>query len=217
MDDPRVSAAIGECLDRCQRSKHPLGALAVFLAGLRADPNWSESDLQQVETAVRQTLAGRLPRQSDVDVPGCRTGALGTGLAWSVAGDSEVPHSQSLRVLIADDNRDAADSLATLVRVWGHDVRVAYDGQSAINLAWEFLPQVVMVDFQMPEIHGGEVARQLRAKPEFQHAKIYVTSANSPDDPRLAAWRHLFDAHYVKPYNLTLLEELLANQINCDS
>jgi len=124
--------------------------------------------------------------------------------------------SESLRVLVADDNRDAADALATLVHLWGHDVRVAYDGRAAVNLAGDFVPHVVMLDIQMPGMHGGEVARQLRAQPDFRHAKIYATSANEFDDPRLTAWRHLFDAHFVKPYNLTLLEGLLANHLRCE-
>lgn len=124
---------------------------------------------------------------------------------------------KSLKVLVADDNRDAADSLATLVRVWGYDVLIAYDGQAALNLAREHTPHVVMLDIQMPGMHGGEVARQLREQPEFQNAKIYATSANAPDDPRLRAWRHLFDGHFVKPYDLNQLESVLASQLKCDS
>jgi CheY-like chemotaxis protein len=123
---------------------------------------------------------------------------------------------QTHRVLVADDNRDAADSLAILLRMWSHDVRVAYDGRSAVNVAWDFLPDVLFLDIQMPGMHGGEVARYLRTLPEFRQARIVATSANEPDDPRLATWRHYFDGYFVKPYSLTQLEEALAHGIRCD-
>lgn len=127
------------------------------------------------------------------------------------------PNHQPLRILVVDDNRDAASSLAILLRLWGHDARVAYDGLEALKLAQEFRPQVITLDIQMPGMHGGEVARILRGLPEFQTTKIYATSATEPHDNRFLAWRHFFDVHLGKPYNLQQLEELLANHIRNDS
>ena len=123
---------------------------------------------------------------------------------------------QPLRVLIADDHRSTADSLAVLLQVWGHDVRVAYDGQAAINVAADFVPQVALLDFQMPKMHGGEVAQWLRYRPEFRAIRIFAISGNPPDDPRLAEWWQYFDAALGKPVNLTKLEEALAHEIRCE-
>jgi CheY-like chemotaxis protein len=126
-------------------------------------------------------------------------------------------HNQQLRILVVDDNRDAANSLAILLRIWGHDARVAYDGPEAVKVAQEFRPEVITLDIQMPGMHGGEVARTLRAIPEFQSVKIYATSAAESHDNRFVAWQHFFDRHLGKPYNLEQLEELLANHLRSDS
>jgi CheY-like chemotaxis protein len=69
---------------------------------------------------------------------------------------------QTMRVLIGDDNQDAADTLATVLRLWGHDVQVAYDGPSAVVVASCFKPHVALLDIQMPKMNGGEVALRLR-------------------------------------------------------
>jgi len=71
---------------------------------------------------------------------------------------------------LVDDNRDAADSLATLRRSWGHYVDVAYDGTNAIALARSLKSQVLILDNCMPHLHGGELAKRLRGDPTFQSA-----------------------------------------------
>jgi CheY-like chemotaxis protein len=133
-----------------------------------------------------------------------------------VAGLPPIFDGRLLRVLVVDDNRDAANALANLLRLWGHSVRTTYDGQSALSLADDFRPHVALLDIQMPMMHGGEVARLLRSRSEFATIKIFATTGNNPDDPRLAAWRHYFDAHFVKPYKLNQLEEILAHEIQCE-
>jgi CheY-like chemotaxis protein len=69
---------------------------------------------------------------------------------------------EPVRVLVVDDNHDAADSLAILLRLWGYEVWVAYDGVAGLGAARHFRPQVALLDIQMPRMHGGEVARRLR-------------------------------------------------------
>jgi len=69
------------------------------------------------------------------------------------------------RVLLADDNRDAADSLALLLSIEGHEVRVAYGGAAALSLAQSFRPEVALLDIGMPDVDGYQVARALRATP----------------------------------------------------
>src|SRR6476620_2205494 len=69
---------------------------------------------------------------------------------------------QLLRVLIVDDHRATADTLSTLVKIWGHDVRRAYDGATGLALAAAFRPDVLLLDMLMPNVNGFEVAVQVR-------------------------------------------------------
>jgi CheY-like chemotaxis protein len=114
------------------------------------------------------------------------------------------------RVLVVDDNRDAADSLAILLRLRGNSVEVAYDGQSGLDRARSFRPQSILLDISMPGMHGGQVARQLRGLPDCREAMIVATTANEADDPKLDEWRSYFDSFLAKPCNLATLERLLA-------
>jgi len=114
-----------------------------------------------------------------------------------------------MRVLIADDNRDAADTLATILRLWGHEVRVAYDGASALVVARCFQPQVALVDIQMPKMNGGEVALNLRRQAGIEGMLILAESANDPTDGRISRYVGVFDAYLGKPCDLNRLEELL--------
>ena len=82
----------------------------------------------------------------------------------SVAG----PRTQARRILVVDDNKDAAVSLALLLRLHGHQVQVAHDGPAALGLAREFRPHVVFLDIGMPGMDGYEVARRFREGAEFE-------------------------------------------------
>jgi CheY-like chemotaxis protein len=115
----------------------------------------------------------------------------------------------TMRILVADDNRDAADTLVMLLEMWGHEVRVAYDGLSALKLARHFKPQVALLDIQMPRMNGGDVARNLRHHAALSGITIVATSASDPDDCRLAEYRGEFDAYLPKPCDSERLEELL--------
>lgn len=120
-----------------------------------------------------------------------------------------------MRVLVADDNRDAADTLAMLLEMWGHEARVAYDGVSALKAARRFKPEVALLDIRMPALNGGEVARQLRRRAGFGGIMVIATSASDPDDSRLARYHGEFDAHLRKPCDPALLEELLTGGRSC--
>jgi len=114
-----------------------------------------------------------------------------------------------LRILAVDDNVDAADSLASLLRAQGHETRVAYDGPSGIAVAQEFLPDVVMLDIGMPTMNGYDVARALRAmSPRF--VLIAVTGWGHEAAKRQAREAG-FDHHLVKPVGDSTLVELLAS------
>jgi CheY-like chemotaxis protein len=114
-----------------------------------------------------------------------------------------------LRVLVVEDLADTADTLAALVAIWGHEAHVARDGTAALAEAASFLPQVVLLDFQMPGLCGGEVAVRLQRMPELAGAVLVATTANSPDDPRVAVFAGLFDHFLRKPYDPVVIERLL--------
>jgi DNA-binding response OmpR family regulator len=117
-----------------------------------------------------------------------------------------------MRVLIADDNRDAADTLAMVLRFWGHEVHAVYDGTSACLAARSFKPHAVLLDIQMPKVNGGDVALDIRRQFGSEGTFIVALTANDPDDPRFARYDGAFDAFLSKPCDLDRLAELLARR-----
>jgi CheY-like chemotaxis protein len=114
------------------------------------------------------------------------------------------------RVLIVDDNRDAADSLSLLLGLDGHDVQVAYAGRQALELARVFRPEVVILDLGLPDLSGYDVARLLRQDPELQPAALVALTGWSQDEHRQRARDAGFDHHLTKPVDLDQLAAVLA-------
>jgi len=111
-------------------------------------------------------------------------------------------------VLVADDNHDAAQTLAVLLEVMGHEVRVAVDGQEAVDLAVSFAPDVVLLDIGMPRMDGYAAARRIKEKRPTAML-IAVTGWGRREDMREAAAAG-FDHHLVKPVQPEQLVKLLA-------
>lgn len=120
--------------------------------------------------------------------------------ARAEASPSQAPAAQALRVLIADDNRDAAESLAILLEIDGHEVRTAFTGREAIALAQELKPHIAFLDIGLPDISGYEVAQALRATAAASHPikLVAVTGWGQAEDKQNAA-NAGFDLHFVKP------------------
>lgn len=116
-----------------------------------------------------------------------------------------------LRVLVVDDNVDAAHTLAMLVQLAGHDVRIAYDGPPALTLAEAFQPQVVLLDLNLPAMDGYEVARKLREKPETQEVVLAAVSGWGQPEDRRRSKEAGFDRHYVKPVDPNIITKLLSD------
>src|SRR5262249_1714397 len=113
------------------------------------------------------------------------------------------------RVLVVDDNQDAADSLATLLRLWGYDCRVSHDGQSALQMTWEFRPDCLILDINMPGMDGCAVARRIREVPELSGVKLVALTAYSDETHvRRIQWAG-FDYRLVKSEDIEVLEHLL--------
>jgi CheY-like chemotaxis protein len=111
-------------------------------------------------------------------------------------------------VLVVDDNRDAADTLSILVKIWGHDVRVAYDGAAAFALAAAERPDVLLLDIVMPKMDGFHLARHLRRQTRFQDT-LLVAVTGYADEVHRRLWEGAFDHYLIKPVEPPALEKLL--------
>ncbi|MBP0588554.1 PAS domain-containing protein [Paraburkholderia sp. LEh10] len=118
--------------------------------------------------------------------------------------------SSALRILIVDDNRDAADSLTMLCESEGHLTRAAYSSAEALDAAATFRPDVALLDIGLPDIDGYELARRLRPKGESRPLLIAITGYGQTED-RLRAQSAGFDYHFVKPVNIDSLLKLLSS------
>ena len=117
--------------------------------------------------------------------------------------------SKARRVLLIDDNLDAAESLAQLLALSGHDARTASDGLHGIRLAQDFQPEVVFCDLGLPGMSGYEVAKELRALPFGREMVLAaLTGFGQPSDREKTA-RAGFDAHLVKPVDPAVIESFL--------
>jgi DNA-binding response OmpR family regulator len=112
-----------------------------------------------------------------------------------------------VRVLIIDDNADAADSMAMLLQIEGHDVDTAYSPEDGMRKTASFAPQVVLLDIGLPRIDGCEVARQLRAS--GFNARLVAVTGHGEDNVRTRIRESGFDAHLLKPVEFDALGELL--------
>jgi two-component system CheB/CheR fusion protein len=108
-----------------------------------------------------------------------------------------------------DDNRDAAESLAVLLRLRGHELRTAYDGPAALETAAAFHPEVVLLDIGLPGMDGYEVARQLRRITGLEGVLLVAVTGYGTDDDRRQSKVVGIDEHLVKPVDPAELWTLL--------
>lgn len=115
------------------------------------------------------------------------------------------------RIVVADDNEDSAESFAMLLSFSGHEVRVAHDGDAALDALREFRPDIAFLDIGMPGMTGYEVAEAVRAEPWGHDIKlIAVTGWGQPDD-RLRARTAGFDRHLIKPIDPAEVDRLIGS------
>ena len=113
------------------------------------------------------------------------------------------------RILIVDDDVDAADGLASLLQAGGYgDTRVAHTGGTALALAVEFVPTVLLVDLNLPDMSGYDVARQLSQHPQLQNLRLIALTANSEHPGRELAREAGIERYLIKPVGAAALDEL---------
>ena len=114
-----------------------------------------------------------------------------------------------LRVLVVDDNRDAADSLGLIVGACGHEVEVVYDGAAVLQKAPEFRPHVILLDIGLPHVDGYELARILRQQDALTGVMIIAVTGRGDDEQRKKALEAGFNFLLVKPIDPDMLTEAL--------
>jgi CheY-like chemotaxis protein len=113
------------------------------------------------------------------------------------------------RLLVVDDNRDAAESMSMLLEMWGHEVVYAYDGPTAIETAQQWAPRAVFLDIGLPGMDGYEVAERLRELPQGKRAVLIAITGYGQEDDRRRSQRAGIDHHLVKPVAPDALRHLI--------
>ena len=120
------------------------------------------------------------------------------------------PTGPFLRVLVVDDNRDAAEMLQLLLEESGHHVRLAYDGPAALEAALDYRPNVVLLDIGLPGLDGFEVAKRLRQQPVLQGVVLVAMTGYGQESDMQRSLHAGFDQHLVKPVDFNKVQQLLA-------
>ncbi|MDB5338562.1 MAG: domain S-box-containing protein, partial [Planctomycetaceae bacterium] len=133
------------------------------------------------------------------------------------ASHSTEPTASGLRIIVVDDNRDAAVSLSMLLRLQGHDVRVNHDGQSALDVAANYLPDVVFLDLGMPKMDGFGVAERIRTLTGLKNVVLVALTGWGQQQDRKRTAEAGFNYHLVKPPEPTEIESLLGDLVRSGS
>jgi PAS domain S-box-containing protein len=125
--------------------------------------------------------------------------------------DAAQPPANGCRVLVVDDNVDAAQSLARLLEMTGHEVRLAYDGPSVLEAALDHRPEVVLLDIGLPGLDGFEVAQQIRQEAALSSIVLVALTGYGQNADRQQSQEAGFDHHLVKPASFSEIEQILSS------
>jgi CheY-like chemotaxis protein len=117
--------------------------------------------------------------------------------------------TSSARILVVDDNVDAAETLTTFLDMIGLEARSVHDGNAAVQAALSFAPDLVLLDIGLPGMSGYDVARAMRQQPQLAGVKLVALTGWGAEDDRRRAKDAGFDHHLTKPVDLSVLEEML--------
>ena len=137
--------------------------------------------------------------------------AIADNAADSAPDQAPAGYMHSVRVLVVDDNSDAADTLSMLLDLLGHSTQVAHDGRAALDAVLDFRPQVVFLDIGMPGMSGYDVAEAIRNDRRFDQPLLVALTGWGSEDDRERTRAAGFDLHLTKPVDLAAIEEMLRN------
>jgi CheY-like chemotaxis protein len=132
--------------------------------------------------------------------------------AKSASAQASVPTTPAAvrrRILIVDDNRDSAQTMAALLKAWGHEVRTAYDGPSGVASAGEFKPEAIFLDLGLPGMNGYDVAQRLRETADGMPPLLVAFTGYGQDEDRRRVLEAGFHHHLVKPVDPGLLGKII--------
>ncbi|WP_426088748.1 hybrid sensor histidine kinase/response regulator [Janthinobacterium sp. PSPC1-1] len=186
---------VGQNMGRAQ------GGLGIGLSLVRrlAELHGGSATVASPGTGLGSTFSVRLPLLEEE----AKASAAPAAPVHSASG----PH---FRVLVVDDNIDAADTLAAVLDMMGHATQVAHDGAQALAMAPQFLPDVIFLDIGLPGMNGYEVARALRRIPAGANVVLVALTGWGAENDRSQSSAAGFDHHLTKPANLLAIGELLA-------
>jgi CheY-like chemotaxis protein len=196
---PGKLSEIFELFARVDRSSEGQGGLGIGLTLVR--------QLVELHGGTIEARSGGLGHGSEfvVTLP-----VVVAATAGGTAREDATPAGPPRRILVADDNRDAVESLRMILELEGHDVRIAFDGEAAVHCAETFVPDVALLDIGMPKATGYEVARHIRAHPWGKGIYLVALTGWGQEDDKRRAREAGFDAHLVKPVAPDALDRLLA-------
>ena len=123
------------------------------------------------------------------------------------------PVEEGCAILIVDDNLDAAQILGELLTMQGHEIRIAYDGPSALDIVRHFTPRIALLDIGLPIMDGYEVAGHLRAMPHLEGISLIALTGYGQASDKLRSLQAGFDHHLVKPVDIDVVEELIRSTL----
>jgi CheY-like chemotaxis protein len=126
----------------------------------------------------------------------------------SERGDPASP-SSNCRILVVDDNRDSALSLAMMLKIMGHDTSCAHDGMAAVEVAESFRPDVVLLDIGLPKMNGYDACRHIRAQPWGKGMVLIALTGWGQDEDKLHSKEAGFNFHMIKPVDPEALAKML--------
>lgn len=185
-----------------QRSLDPRkaeGGLGIGLALVRGLVELHEGSIEarSAGPGCGSEFIVRLPAPASRGIP-----AAAEGMLTRSAGSP-------LRILVVDDNRDAADSLRMLLSLGGHEVRTAHDGVQAVTEAEQFRPDLVLLDIGLPIMDGYDAAREIRSRPWGSETVLVALTGWGQEEHRVLTKQAGFDHHLTKPADLKALEALI--------
>jgi CheY-like chemotaxis protein len=136
------------------------------------------------------------------------------GSSFSPGGDSTPDDSSGRfraahRILVVDDNKDAAESMRVLLKLMGAEVITAFDGLEALETAAQFRPEAVLLDIGMPKLHGYDTARRFRQQEWGKGIVLVALTGWGREEDRRRSEEAGFDGHLVKPVHVSALRQLL--------